>query len=228
MPSISETAWSSTAALRAAIHELPFNRQLADGDLDPDAFRYYIIQDSLYLKRYAKVLAICAARSPTQHGLRVFAQSAHGAIEVEQSMHAGFLEQFGVEADQLEHAEMAPTCQAYTDFLTAAAYEQPFAVAVAAVLPCFWIYWDVGQAINGAAAPDNPFRAWIDTYADDEFGAAVKQVIALTDDAGAQATGAERDAMLHAFRLSTEYEYLFWDAAYRQTDWPTRGINPGG
>src|SRR5205823_9430160 len=57
----------------------------------------------------------------------------------------------------------------------------PWEVLVAALLPCFWIYWDVGCAIARTAAPQNPYKAWIDTYADERFGEAVRTVIAITD-----------------------------------------------
>lgn len=224
MPPFCEDAWNRTAGLRQAIHDLPFNRELTAGTLAPERFRFYIEQDSLYLRRYSRVLAACAAKAPTQRAVEVFANSAHGAIVVEQSMHAGFLDRFGLAPDELASAVMSPVCQAYTDFLVAAAFEQPYAVAVAAVLPCFWVYWDVGQAINAAATPDNPFQPWIDTYADPAFGDAVEQVKALTDEAAAAASDTDRHAMHHAFRRSTEYEWLFWDSAYTQQRWPTDAI----
>jgi len=96
-------------------------------------------------------------------------------------------------------------------------------VLVAAVLPCFWIYWDVACAITARAAPQNPYRAWIDTYADPRFGEAVQRVIDIADEAAATATPARRAAMLAAFGRSTQYEYLFWDGAYRERGWPVVG-----
>jgi len=94
---------------------------------------------------------------------------------------------------------------------------------VAALLPCFWIYWDVAGAIARNAAPDNRYRAWIDTYADPRFGEAVQMVIGIADQAAAAATPAGRRAMLTAFVRSARYEYLFWDGAYRQRVWPSFG-----
>ena len=91
---------------------------------------------------------------------------------------------------------------------------------VAALLPCFWIYWDVAGAITRQAAPDNPYRAWIDTYADPRFGEAVQMVIEFADQAAAGATPATRASMLAAFARSAQYEYLFWDGAYQQRGWP--------
>ena len=91
---------------------------------------------------------------------------------------------------------------------------------VAAILPCFWIYWDVAGAIVASAAPDNPYRAWIDTYADPRFGEAVRAAIAIADRAAEAATPQIRDAMLAAFTRSAQYEYLFWDGAYQRRGWP--------
>ncbi len=102
----------------------------------------------------------------------------------------------------------------------ATAYHEPWEVLVAALLPCFWLYWDVGSSIAKTAAPNNPYRAWIDTYADDGFGEAVRAVIATTDQAEAAASETVRDRMATAFIRSCQYEWLFWDGAWRQRSWP--------
>jgi len=94
---------------------------------------------------------------------------------------------------------------------------------MAAVLPCFWIYWDVGNAIAREAAADNKYRAWIDTYSDAGFGNAVRAVIAATDKAAEGATDAVRGRMMTAFVRSSQYEYLFWDGAYQLRRWPVDG-----
>ena len=94
---------------------------------------------------------------------------------------------------------------------------------VAALLPCFWIYWDVAQAITREAAPENPYRAWIDTYADPHFGEAVGRVIGTADEAAAATTPHVRGGMLGVFRRSAQYEWLFWDGAYNQRGWPAAG-----
>src|SRR6185503_13256524 len=110
-------------------------------------------------------------------------------------------------------AEPAPDCMAYTSYLLATAHQQPWPVLVAALLPCFWIYWDVASAIVRHAAPDNRYQAWIDTYADPRFGDAVKIVIDIADRAAMAASADLRGTMLTAFSRSARYEYLFWDGA---------------
>jgi len=220
MNSFSELAWQRTAGLRKAIHELPFNTELASGKLTPERFRGYIVQDAIYLGQYSRTLAIAGAKAPDGATLRAFVQSALEAVSVEQALHERYLAEFGVSPAQIASAEPSPDCLAYTSFLVATAYHDPWEVLVAALLPCFWIYWDVGCAIAKRAEPRNPYRAWIETYADESFGEAVRQVITITDCAAAAATDTTQTRMLSAFIRSSQYEWLFWDGAYRQRGWP--------
>jgi thiaminase (transcriptional activator TenA) len=220
MTRFSDDAWQRTAALRRAIHRLPFNAELAAGTLAPQRFRFYILQDALYLGQYSRVLSLAAAKAPDAASLQAFAGSALGAIAVEQRLHEHYLAEFGVAPESVAAAEPAPDCLAYTSFLIATAHQQAWQVLVAALLPCFWIYWDVAGGISRGAAPQNRYQAWIDTYADARFGESVRRVIGITDGAAAATTPALRSAMLEAFRRSTLYEFLFWDGAYRQRNWP--------
>jgi thiaminase (transcriptional activator TenA) len=215
MTGFCDHAWQRTTDLRAAIHHLPFNRELAAGTLATARFQFYIEQDAQYLEQYSRILAMAGVRGPDGATLRLFAESALEAVAVEQALHAQYLSEFGTEG-----AEPAPDCLGYTSFLLATAYHDPWEVLIAAVLPCFWIYWDVGNAIAREAAAENRYRAWIDTYSDEAFGNAVRAVIGATDTAADGASATMRDRMMTAFIRSTQYEYLFWDGAYQLRRWP--------
>jgi thiaminase/transcriptional activator TenA len=220
MTTFCEQAWADTAALRRAIHALPFNAELAAGTLARERFRFYIRQDAIYLGQFARVLAVAAARAPDIPAFGQFVQFALGAVAVEQALHEHYLRQFGLDPAELDPATAAPDCFAYTSFLLATAYHEPFEVLIAALLPCFRLYWDVGLAISGAAAPGNPYRAWIDAYADQSFGVAVRSLMDVADAAAADASPVLQDRMLAVHRRATEYEYLFWDGAYHCRAWP--------
>jgi thiaminase/transcriptional activator TenA len=212
MTNFCDHAWQRTTDLRAAIDALPFNRELAAGTLDKARFRFYIEQDSQYLDQYSRILAMAGARGPDAAILRLFVEAAVEAVAVEQALHGQYL--------AAEAPEPSPDCLSYTSFLLATAYHEPWEVLMAALLPCFWIYWDVGNTIARKAASDNPYRPWIDTYSDDAFGTAVRAVIAATDTAAAGASDTVRARMMTAFIRSTQYEYLFWDGAYQLRQWP--------
>ena len=216
----SEEAWAATEGLRAAINDLPFNRELAAGTLDRDRFRFYVLQDALYLGDYARALATAAAKAPDPDAQIAFAQSAHGAIAVERTLHEEYFRLFDITPEDAAAVEASPSCAGYTGFLLTVGLTGTYEELAAAILPCFWIYWDVGTRISRNAAPDNPYRAWIDTYADEQFGRAVRTVIDLTDRAADRTTEGTRIAMHAAFRRSTQYEWMFWDSAYRMEQWP--------
>lgn len=220
MTQFSDAAWQRTAHLRRAIDDLPFNTELAEGTLSRERFQGYIVQDALYLGQYSRVLAIAGARGPDAATLRAFGACALEAVAVEQALHERYLMEFGIDPGRLAGAEPSPDCLGYTSFLLATAYHDPWEVLIAALLPCFWIYWDVGSRIAKRAAADNPYRAWIDTYADEGFGEAVRTVIGITDRAAAATTPAVQARMMTAFIRCTQYEWLFWDGAYHRRAWP--------
>jgi thiaminase/transcriptional activator TenA len=220
MTDFSARIWQRTTPLREAIHALPFNTELAAGTLPRETFQFYIVQDALYLDQYARALAIAGARGPDGATLRAFGHYAIEAIAVEQALHERYLREFGVDPASLSGAEPSPECLGYTSFLMATAYHEPWEVLVAALLPCFWLYWDVGTTIAKTSPPDNAYKAWIDTYADDGFGAAVRAVIASADQAAAAASDSVRGRMATAFIRSCQYEWLFWDGAWHRRFWP--------
>jgi thiaminase (transcriptional activator TenA) len=221
MTQFSEAAWQRTARLRRAIDELKFNTELTAGTLSRERFQGYIVQDALYLGQYSRVLAIAGARGPDAATLNAFGACALEAVAVEQALHERYLTEFGVDPARLVDAEPSPDCLGYTSFLLATAYHEPWEVLIAALLPCFWIYWDVGSRIAKQATADNPYRAWIETYADEGFGEAVRTVIGITDRAAAATTPAIQTRMMTAFIRSTQYEWLFWDGAYQRRGWPS-------
>jgi thiaminase/transcriptional activator TenA len=142
------------------------------------------------------------------------------AIVVERALHEGFFQRFGVPAAEAAATEPSPTCAHYTHYLLALAHNAPYEVAVAGLLPCFWIYWEVGKHLLRVARPDNPYQAWIDTYADEDFAAGVRKVIAIADDVAEAAAPTVRDGMVRAFVRASQLEWMFWDSAYRLERWP--------
>lgn len=212
--------WNAAGEIYAAILAHPFLTALADGTLDRDAFRFYVVQDAHYLRDYARALALCAARAPGNADILMFARHAAGAIEVERVLHEGFFRDFGLNEAAVAATPVAPTCRAYTSYLLATCHGGSFPEALGAVLPCYWIYWEVGKALLERGSPDPLYRRWIETYGGEEFGAVVRDVLTLTDRIGERLHPAERDAVEAHFVQTSRYEWMFWDMGYRREAWP--------
>ncbi|MCT8972407.1 thiaminase II [Microbaculum sp. A6E488] len=217
----SAEAWRRNADLYEAIRTLPFNTELAAGALRQDRFQHYIVQDGHYLADYARALAIAAAKADDANGIIQFSKAATEAIVVERALHETYFARFGIDRQAFEAIALSPACHHYTAFLLATAYAQPYPVVLAALLPCFWVYGEVGKDIlANATTPDNPYQAWIDTYGGEDFQAAVDGAIATTDRVAAGETLATREAMHLAFQRAMQLEWMFWDSAHRLEAWP--------
>ncbi len=216
----SQELWASGAATYAQILRHPFLAGLSDGTLERDAFSYFVIQDSHYLRAYSRALSLVSAKSPDEDAVRMFALHASNAIDVERELHAGLLTELGITADQLAAAGSGPTTTAYMSYLTAVCATGSYAEAVAAVLPCYWVYRDVGRALLARSSPDPLYAAWITTYGSAEFDAVVDSVLTAADALGDQVGPGERRRCHYHFAMTTRYEWMFWDAAYRQLSWP--------
>jgi thiaminase/transcriptional activator TenA len=217
---LSSNLWGASEPIWHRIRAHPFIAGLTDGRLAMEVFRFYVVQDSHYLRHYARALSVLAARAPAERDILMFNQHAATAILVEQQLHNSFFQDFGMSREDVQAAEMAPTNVAYCSYLVSVAYGGSFAEGLAAVLPCYWIYWEVGKALMDAGSPNPLYRRWIDTYGGEEFGAAVEAVLALTDRVGAQVGPPERERMMTHYLATSRYEWMFWDMAYRLERWP--------
>jgi thiaminase (transcriptional activator TenA) len=219
-PRTRDLLWSDVEGVHAAILDHPFLTGLADGTLPREAFRHYVVQDSHYLRGYARALAVCAAKAPDDRGTALFAASAGNAIAAEQGMHAGLLDGLGTTAEAAAAEPIAPTTRAYLSYLLATAYGGSFPEALGAVLPCYWIYARVGAELVRRGSPDPLYATWIATYGGEPFQAVVDAVLDLTDRTGAALAPPELDALRRHFVTAARYEWMFWDAAYRRETWP--------
>lgn len=209
----------ATAPLRRQIHDMPFNRELAEGSLDRETFQGYIIQDAHYLEGFARALALAAAKAPDAPTVAQLAGSAAGAIAVERELHAHYMGLFGVSAEDFARIEPSAACDHYVSFLLRSAAIGDLPEAVAALLPCFWIYRDIGREIAQVSGAENPYAAWIATYSGEAFDQSVTRMMELTDRLGAIADAPARARMHRAFARSCWHEWRFWDSAYRGESW---------
>jgi thiaminase/transcriptional activator TenA len=150
----------------------------------------------------------------------MFCEHAAGAIDVERRLHEGFFNDFGLSPAQVRSSEMAPTNVAYTSYLLAVAYGGSFPEALAAVLPCYWIYAEVGKVLAERGSPDALYGRWIRTYGSPEFSSIVRSVLQVTDEVGRDLRADEQSRMRDHFRTTARFEWMFWDMGYRQETWP--------
>lgn len=210
----SDSAWETARPVYEKILEHPFVRALADGTLSAERFRFYLRQDALYLDGYARRLAHIAARLEHKEHTESFLRFAADGIAVERALHEQFL---GGEHPAPE--EISPACLLYTSVLESQA-TAPVEIEAAAVLPCFVVYQRVGEVIHARQqGTENPYRRWIETYADPAFAASTAEATAICDALADAAGDATRRRMTDIFVRCTRMEWLFWESAWQLETW---------
>jgi thiaminase (transcriptional activator TenA) len=211
----SEQAWRESAPIYKRILELAFLQELMAGVLSREKFYFYLYQDSIYLSEYGKILAGIASRLPNSQHRNAFLHFADDTIVVESALHASYLK----DAPRPPYEGPSPTCLLYTGFLSQQLLFSPVETALAAVLPCFWIYQKVGDyIIANQTKNNNPYQAWIATYGNSEFANTVKKAIAICDEMAENSP--RKMEMTNAFSYASKMEWMFWDSAYRLENWP--------
>jgi thiaminase/transcriptional activator TenA len=89
-----------------------------------------------------------------------------------------------------------------------------------AVLPCYWIYWEVGKALLERGSLTPRYQRWIETYGGEEFGVLVEAVLDLTDEVCEELNPAQKARVKEAFVTTSRYEWMFWEAAWKLEEWP--------
>ena len=95
----------------------------------------------------------------------------------------------------------------------------PFHEGLAAVLPCYWIYWEVGKELQKRGSQDPDYQRWIAQYASQDFGRVVEHVLEMMNAEAEGLDAPSRDRLTKIFQTSSRYEWMFWDMAWREEKW---------
>ena len=212
--------WRDIDSIYTAILAHPFVAGLADGSLPHESFEFYVIQDALFLRKYAQALAAVASKAPDAAATEMFARHAGGIVSAEMALHRSLFTELGIDATSAAGMSEAPTTLAYTSYLLATTCHGSYAEGVGTVLPCYWIYWEVGKHLLRRGSPNPRYQQWIDTYAAEEFGDEARDVIEVANQLGTDLSASERARVRQHFRATSRYEWMFWEMGYRQESWP--------
>lgn len=204
-------------------HAHPFVKGMGDGTLAQRKFRFYMIQDYLYLIDYAKLFALGAVKATDVGTMAKFARLLDSTLHEEMALHRGYAKKFGISETELEQAKPSPITLAYSHYMLHVANHGTLAELVAALLPCMWSYWEIGKELSEipGASEHELYGEWINNYASEEFGTLAIWCIDLLDELTVGKPEQELVKLEEIFLNTTRYEYMFWDMAWNETMWPT-------
>lgn len=197
----------------------PFIQELTNGTLSFDRFRYYVLQDSYYLSHFARVQSLGGAKADDLETTNRLAVHAQGTYQAEMGLHETFAKELGISEEEKAVFQPSPTAYAYTSHLYRSALLGDLGMIISSLLPCYWLYYEIGQRFQDYKPGVALYEEWIQTYGSDWFQSLVEEQIERLDQLAEERTEKQREQMKEAFLISSQYELRFWEMAYTLESW---------
>lgn len=216
MTSVSTRLHDAAAPVWEACLRHPFVTGIGDGTLDMEKFRYFMLQDYLYLFDYARVFALGVVKARDPELMRVFAANVDAILGGEMKIHRAYMKRLDITEEQVFSIKPALANLSYTNYMLSVAQTGSPMEIVASILACSWSYAEIGQALAAIpGAAEHPFYGeWIRGYASEEYAATNQALIELMDSLAADAGEEQLAYLTDVFVNCSRYELGFWDMAW--------------
>lgn len=198
-----------------ACAETPFVKELQAGILPEEKFRRYMIQDSIYLKNYARVFGKAVYHSTNLRDIQVYYSILGLVTEEEAAVRLSWLRRFGLSDDDIEDMEPMPENQRYIEFLLGAAERGNIPEILIAVLPCMLSYSYIFRKIDKMPGTfRSKYYDFIQDYAEDEYFEDCKNWCEFADRKCGELTASEKRKLSGIFEEASLLELEFWRGMY--------------
>lgn len=216
MTSVSTRLHDAATPVWEACLRHPFVTGIGDGTLDMEKFRYFMLQDYLYLFDYARVFALGVVKARDPELMRVFAANVDAILGGEMKIHRAYMKRLDITEEQVFAVKPALANLSYTNYMLSVVQTGGPMEIVASILACSWSYAEIGQALAAipGAAEHLFYGEWIRGYASEEYAATNQTLIELMDSLAADAGEEQLAYLTDVFVNCSRYELGFWDMAW--------------
>ena len=198
----------------------PFIQELQAGTLAMEKFRYYLLQDRYYLEHFSKLYALIAAQTTDEAIKEMLLMGAQDLAAGELMIRAEFFAELDITPEEIVRTPIAPTAYHYVSHMYRQVASGSVKSALAGLLPCPWLYQEIGVTLVKQGSPVPLYQRWLETYAGEEGAEGVWQQCDLVNRLYEEAEEQEQLQMIEAFEISAKMEYLFWEMSYTLETWP--------
>lgn len=200
----------------AGYHKHPFVKGLGDGTLPLEKFRFFMIQDYLYLFEYARLFALGVAKSRGRKWMQMFSEMEHSTLNGEMNIHRSYMKRLGITEEELDATRSSLANISYTNYMLAVGYRGDALDILTAVLACAWSYQEIGREIvrkNPDAAKHELYGEWVSGYISEEYGRIVEENRMGVDELAQGISEERKQYLTEVFVNCSRYEAAFWDMA---------------
>lgn len=218
--SLTAELWDAGGPTVERILGHPFLEGVRSGELPDAVFRRYLAQDVLYISDFVRAMSTAAGRARERQHTALLSRRA-GEIAAEHELHEQLMAEFGLTGSEIEATGRTPATAGYASWVLALVHGEALEEALAGLMACPWVYWEVGKALLArGGSPDPRYQAWIERYGSEVATVNLPPWLDLVDEVGEGLTAGQRAAAAARFATGCKWEHLFWDAAYHGHTWP--------
>ena len=196
----------------------PFVLGIQNGTLEKDRFKYYLIQDELYLKDYTRCFALGLAKAKSDKTTKLFSDYIQ-ALTAEVDLHSGYYQKLAITKEDLETTKMNLDNLSYTSYMLRISYEYEEVEILAAILACAYSYELIAKKMieNKSDCMDDPFYGdWIKGYASKEYADHNVELISMFNELTKSITDTQKENLKEIFECCSYYELRFWENSYQK------------
>lgn len=216
---LSEILYLNVKEIWDSYHYHPFVKGIGNGELEIEKFRYYMIQDYLYLLEYAKIFALGVVKAKDEDTMRLFAELVNSILNSETSIHKDYMKRLNISKEEVVNAKSSLTNISYTNYMLWISQNEGLLQLTVAVLSCSWSYKLIADKLNEipGSTEHEFYGEWIRGYISSEYNVTNNKILNLVDKLGENCSKNEIENLKTIFINCSRYEYMFWDMAYNKT-----------
>lgn len=204
--------WKEVLPIYEKMINHPFSKGLQNSTLSKTAFSHYLSQDILYLNDDKKAMLILSKRIKQKKQKTFFYKMHEDIVNLEVYFNQKLLKKFRVKKAK----KKSKVIKKYTSFLLKTSKHKSIPLALASLLPCFWLYSEVGLKIYKNSRKNNTYDDWIKFYNDKEFLKYTNNFIHIVEKSASNLFHKEQKKMIKYFLKSSKFELDFFDEAIKE------------
>ena len=213
---LTDRLYDSAREIWEGYHTHPFVTGIGDGTLPIEKFRYFMLQDYLYLYEYSRLFSLGVVKAADHELMRTFSAMTDSTLKEEMKTQQSYMARLGISENDVANAKTSLVNSSYTNYMLSVGYSGDVLDILVAVLSCAWSYELIGQ--NLAARPgavEHPFYGeWIRSYASDDYHKIVQENIDLVNKYGQNISDERYRRLEDIFIRCSRYEGQFWEMSW--------------
>lgn len=212
---LSQRLYEEVREIWDSYYEHPFVKGIGTGELEKEKFKFYMIQDYIYLLDYARVFALGVVKSKDEETMRKFSALEYGILNGEMEVHKHYCKELGITPNQIKNAKISMANLSYTNYMLWVGQSQGVLELLVTILACSWSYELIGKELSSRYDIEgNLYSKWVQSYASQEYHELSQDIIDMVDNMGKNCTQAEFENLKEIFINCSRHEYMFWDMSH--------------